>query len=255
MIQSNEERQKDFFDRKYSDPIAGEYDDNDPFDVFVRRSRVRYIKRFLRPNCRGCGNGNLRLQVCLDARVEQAVGLDVSSAGIELAKRRNSNARIDFHVISDDITRKLGEFDLIMCLNVIEHVDSPMRLLDFLTRHLRREGTLILSSPNRNRIENRIRKLMGKQTALIDPSHVREFSIPELRVMFASRGLEVTGWKAQSLWGTLGPALVPRKFRMKLKWLWNNRLDHYAGSVFPPLAAHVIFACRRRAVELPACGA
>ena len=45
---------------------------------------------------------------------------------------------------------ELGEFDVIVCFEVIEHTDEPDRVLDQLAGALRPNGILVISSPNRD---------------------------------------------------------------------------------------------------------
>ncbi|HUJ85897.1 MAG TPA: class I SAM-dependent methyltransferase [Burkholderiales bacterium] len=75
----------------------------------------------------GCGAGGIlkRLQ---EATAEPAefFGYDVAPAAIERAMR-HANARLSFHC--EDILRAGRRFDLLLCIDVFEHVEDPFAFL------------------------------------------------------------------------------------------------------------------------------
>jgi SAM-dependent methyltransferase len=70
---------------------------------------------------------------------------------------------------------ELGEFDVIVCFEVLEHLDDPDAALDGLTRALRPNGVLVVSSPNRDVYPPG------------NPYHVHEFLPDELEGALAGR--------------------------------------------------------------------
>lgn len=75
----------------------------------------------------GCGTGGIlgALQGGLppDARL---AGYDISAAAIERARGR-ANERLSFHC--EDLTRSGERFDLLLCIDVFEHVEDPFAFL------------------------------------------------------------------------------------------------------------------------------
>ena len=68
-----------------------------------------------------------------------------------------------------------GAFDLVVCFNVIEHLDYPRRALDELARVLAADGLLLVSTPNRS------------MHAPASPHHRRGYLPDELRQEVQSR--------------------------------------------------------------------
>ena len=96
----------------------------------------------------GCGAGLLAEPL---ARLGAAVtGVDAAWANVEAARHHaaGSGLAIDYRH-GELATLGLGQFDLVTCLEVLEHVADKEVFLDELARHLRPGGLMILSTPNR----------------------------------------------------------------------------------------------------------
>lgn len=166
----------------------------------------------------GCGNGPLTFPV---ASLGCAVtGVDVNAASIERNRRdsRYPNARFE---LVPGATFDLGEvFDLIICSEVLEHLEAPQPLVDSIARHLAPGGTLMVTVPNGygprevlGRIEIFLRRTVGigrvidpvrrtfgmldhatkcaVHTSNPDQDHVQKFTIGEMRGIFAQAGLSI----------------------------------------------------------------
>ena len=72
------------------------------------------------------------------------VGIDISQQQLE------KNATVDERILGDIQTYALREnnFDVVICWEVLEHVQHPLRALANLTRSLKPQGILILAFPN-----------------------------------------------------------------------------------------------------------
>jgi len=94
----------------------------------------------------GCGAGLLAEPLArLGARV---TGIDASPDVIAVA-RQHAAARgleIDYRVAAVEALE--GRFDLVTCMEVIEHVADPRTFLSSLAQRLAPDGLLILSTPN-----------------------------------------------------------------------------------------------------------
>lgn len=75
----------------------------------------------------GCGAGGIlaKLHDLLPDNVHFN-GFDIAPAAIELAKRRAST-RLNFHL--EDLTKSNLTFDLLLCIDVFEHVEDPFAFL------------------------------------------------------------------------------------------------------------------------------
>jgi hypothetical protein len=74
----------------------------------------------------------------------------------------------------------------VVCADVIEQVEDPLRLLDGLAATVGPGGSILLSTPDRARLEDG--DPLGPPT---DLRHVREWNEPELRLLVEAAGLRV----------------------------------------------------------------
>ena len=78
-------------------------------------------------------------------RAAHVLGIDIVPEGIDLLKNRGYNVRLADATSEED----LGErFERVVIGDVIEHVNSPVRLLQFAGRHLVHGGLILVSTPN-----------------------------------------------------------------------------------------------------------
>ena len=80
-----------------------------------------------------------------------------------------------------------ASFDVVYAGEIIEHMPDPASALTEWRRVLAPGGTLILSTPNRDRLLARA----NNREMPVHPEHVREMNLPELEAALASRGFEV----------------------------------------------------------------
>ncbi len=99
----------------------------------------------------GCGGGILSESFAkAGARV---TGIDLSPVAIETAKRHaeESGLEIEYHVASPSefLKRKPGKFEIIVCAEVIEHVDDPAGFLKETLKMLKARGRFFFGTINR----------------------------------------------------------------------------------------------------------
>lgn len=93
----------------------------------------------------GCGLGYTT--ALLSRSGYRAVGTDFNEHACAEARRRYGGEFISGSL--NDVMEKHGRtFDVIVCLEVIEHVEDPFNFISKMKKLLRQDGCLILSSPN-----------------------------------------------------------------------------------------------------------
>jgi len=111
----------------------------------------------------GCGSGYLINELSKSIKSE-FYGVDVYSG----------NNRNDWIYKKADITNGIpfndSQFDCVVCGEVIEHVPNPDLLLKEINRVLRKDGYLIISTPNLVSWANRILILLGVQPLYTETS-------------------------------------------------------------------------------------
>jgi SAM-dependent methyltransferase len=74
----------------------------------------------------------------------KTLGVDIDDAGIDILREEGYHVRT-----ANVMTMNLGEqFDVIVAGEIIEHLDNPGQFLQNMRRHLRENGTLVISTPN-----------------------------------------------------------------------------------------------------------
>ena len=99
----------------------------------------------------GCGGGIL--SEALAKTGAQVMGIDLSQASIEVARQhaQKQGLQIDYHYESvDEITRKhAGSFDVVTCMEMLEHVPEPGKIVAACAQALKPGGRAIFSTINR----------------------------------------------------------------------------------------------------------
>ena len=89
----------------------------------------------------------------------------------------------DFEAPSENVPD--FEADLVISADVIEHLLDPDKLLSYIEKKMRKDGLVILSTPDRDR-------LYGKDTLVSGhPDHVREWNREEFAAYLESRGFKI----------------------------------------------------------------
>ena len=119
--------------------------------------RVNYINDLFPLNEKnildvGCGGGILAESM---ARLGGNVtGIDQSEIAIKIAKlhAKENNLSIDYKLlnIEDFLKKDTSKFDVITCLEMIEHVPDPASIITSCAKKLKKNGRLYVSTINRN---------------------------------------------------------------------------------------------------------
>lgn len=94
----------------------------------------------------GCGAGLLAEPLArLGAKV---TAIDASFELIAAARQHSASMALEIDYRAGDVQELEGRFDLVTCMEVIEHVSDPAAFVKALARRIAPEGLLILSTPN-----------------------------------------------------------------------------------------------------------
>ncbi|HEY6484426.1 MAG TPA: bifunctional 2-polyprenyl-6-hydroxyphenol methylase/3-demethylubiquinol 3-O-methyltransferase UbiG [Steroidobacteraceae bacterium] len=100
----------------------------------------------------GCGGG--LLCESLARAGAQVTGIDLAPAMIEVARRHAAEQAlaIDYQLAAAETLAQTqpGSFEVVTCMEMLEHVPDPARMTDTLARLVRPGGALFLSTLNRN---------------------------------------------------------------------------------------------------------
>ena len=132
----------------------------------IKKIDKKKVVRFLDV---GCGNGHLTERIFMKYFNADFYGIEMGN-GAEIAKEKGINA---FKVNLNEIDKLMFEdnyFDVIFAGEIIEHLVDPDNFLEEIYRILRKDGFLILSTPNLAAWYNRIILLLGYQPFWTDAS-------------------------------------------------------------------------------------
>ena len=132
----------------------------------------------------GCSTGEF-LEMASQTGKYIIDGIDISSAAARVA-----SARLRINIFAgtvDNIPAAPESYDVVTAWEVIEHMAEPAKFLRTIWRLLKPGGLLCLSTPNTNKIRNRI---PGKQRDIffIPPEHLFYFNGRNLRILATKSG-------------------------------------------------------------------
>ena len=138
----------------------------------------------------GCGNGSVTKVMSL--RGYSCVGLDASVEGVRLANETYPDINIFHGSAYDDLSSIHGTFDVVMSLEVVEHLYDPRKYATNLYSLVKEEGIAIISTPYHGYFKNLAMALTGKLdkhfTALWDHGHIKFWSVMTLTELLREAG-------------------------------------------------------------------
>lgn len=146
------------------------------FDWVLRRARALNRPRILDI---GCGTG-FNIEYLRSLGFDRVVGLDLSPDALAFCRSRRLTA-----LVRGDATQapfRAGTFDMILALDLIEHVQADEAAIQGLGTLLSPGGTLVIFTPA-------FRFLWGHQDEV--SHHFRRYTAPELRLKLEGAGLRI----------------------------------------------------------------
>ncbi|HEX6661666.1 MAG TPA: bifunctional 2-polyprenyl-6-hydroxyphenol methylase/3-demethylubiquinol 3-O-methyltransferase UbiG, partial [Sphingomicrobium sp.] len=139
----------------------------------------------------GCGAGLLTEPL---ARMGALVtGIDATPEVIDVARGHAKAMGLAIDYRAGDVQELVGQFDLITCMEVIEHVADPAAFVRALAKRLVPGGLLVLSTPNATAWSRLMMITVGEGLGRI-PKGTHDFDkfvAPErLKVLLADAGLK-----------------------------------------------------------------
>lgn len=142
----------------------------------------------------GCGAGVLGMDIKKHGKASVVWGVELDQQAGTVASGKLDQVVIgDFLKISPDMFR--GQFDLVVCADVIEHMANPWKALDRIYSLLKDNGEIIISIPN-IRHYRIIKKLIKDQwryekEGILDKTHLRFFGLASVKDLIKYSGFEL----------------------------------------------------------------
>lgn len=170
----------------------------------------------------GCGDGSLLYALnekkLLDY-AEKIIGVDISPIRVHRFEKAMKNIEASVvGIVSDACNiRGLddGEFDIILCTQVIEHIPNDNELVKEIYRLLNPKGVAYISSVIKRRYGFYIYRKAGKFR--LDPTHFREYSSKDEFIDLLNRnGLNVIEYNIYPIRFPLTDLIIKTLIRFKL---------------------------------------
>lgn len=146
----------------------------------------------------GCGNGNFAKK--LSGRGYEVVGCDPEESAIRIAQSEVSKATFKILGVYDDPAEiGLNGFDLVLAIEVVEHLFLPRELTRFAYKALKPNGILLITTPYyssyvKNLICSVLNKWDDQFTVLWDGGHIKFWSLKTLKSLLEEGGFEMLGY-------------------------------------------------------------
>lgn len=168
-------------------------------DPYYHNSRPE-LRALVPPHARraldvGCGAGALGGALKLERAIE-VVGIELFAEAAALASERLDGViQADLEQLTE-LPYPGGSFDVMFFGDILEHLHDPHRLLQVLRRYLAPTGSIICSIPNVKHWTVVFALLVQdrweyEDQGLLDRTHVRFFTLEEIRRMLDETGFEV----------------------------------------------------------------
>ena len=136
----------------------------------------------------GCGCGFHDVLMAEKAGVESVVGIDCSPKSIETANRVYAHHKVS-RKVGDIFHMDPGGYDLVVSFQVIEHVTDSLAFLKACASQVHSGGWVAVATPNRERLQNRLRRMLWLHPTLASPQHFLEYTSQELSRIGRMAGL------------------------------------------------------------------
>jgi 2-polyprenyl-6-hydroxyphenyl methylase/3-demethylubiquinone-9 3-methyltransferase len=145
--------------KKFSDLAHRWWDPQGAFRPLHELNPVRLdwiARRVALPGARvvdvGCGGGILA--EAMSARGAEVLGIDLAGKSLQVARLHalESGTRVEYRAVAaEDLAQEQpARYDLVTCMEMLEHVPDPARTIDACARLARPGGQVLFSTINRN---------------------------------------------------------------------------------------------------------
>lgn len=131
----------------------------------------------------GCGAGK-KLMTLIHPICMEVTGVDMEEA-IEYCRNAYTGGRFIVDDLENPKRPDHGPYGLLICSDVIEHMNDPDILLDYIKKMSTGESYILISTPERDVLRGK--DCMGSEK----PEHVREWNQDELRSYLSNEGFIV----------------------------------------------------------------
>lgn len=186
----------------------------------------------------GCGGGWIMEALIPEINPEQSAGLDISATRLHEAKQRNRGS-LFYRAPVEGVPIKEDSFDLITCLDVIEHIPEPSKLLDEAHRLSPR---LVIKFPIEDTVFDRFQKefwwpfkrkikecLRDESIPESFEAHLHRFSFESAKELLRNHGFEIVDEHIiLNPWSEGESFMYPPAYNINAETPISEKIDFYA---------------------------
>lgn len=143
----------------------------------------------------GCGEGVTLKYIKEIGLAHEVCGVDFHNESLEKAKNNSIDKVLNLDLNSFDANAIEDKYDVILCLDVLEHVTDPWSVVKGLKTLLTNKGVIIASIPNVQNIRVVFPLIFGqwsyKDCGVLDQGHLRFFTRKTAIGLIKQGGLDI----------------------------------------------------------------
>jgi 2-polyprenyl-6-hydroxyphenyl methylase / 3-demethylubiquinone-9 3-methyltransferase len=172
----------------------------------------------------GCGGGILSESMARAGA--KVLGIDLAKAVLDVAELHAIEAKVQVeyrHIAAEDLARERpAAFDVVTCMEMLEHVPDPAAALTALSQLVKPGGNIIVSTLNRNPLAFAVAILGAEYIARVLPRGTHDY-LKFIRPSELARWGRNAGLELEDLTG-IGYNPLTRAFH----WSTNTRVNYLA---------------------------
>lgn len=138
----------------------------------------------------GCHSGLFTKEIVKHVKPKEVYGIDISTQSIVKAKQRIKSGK--FQVAdAHKLPFKNNYFDALFCLEMLEHIDFPRKVIHEISRVLKNDGYAIILIPTDNLLFRTIWFLWNLRYPVWKHVHVQSFQGDSLEKIIIKEGLKI----------------------------------------------------------------
>jgi ubiquinone/menaquinone biosynthesis C-methylase UbiE len=182
----------------HEDVPADHYDrgvKNNLWQKFWHKKRIHEVKKMTSTRMGnvldvGCHSGFMTEKIIKSSLYNKIYGIDVSKEAIVLAKKRIKQGKF---VLGNahDLPFKENFFDVVFCLEILEHVEKPQKVMSEIKRVLKKNGQVIVLVPTDNLLFKSIWYVWNIMYPVWKHAHIQSFKSNSLIELLEKQGFTV----------------------------------------------------------------